>query len=272
MRIHSERPKEPVVMKKSAKFKRNRFKTKIFNLFYWAPLKYNALTSEESLDLLIKSKKSLIRYGNGESEILLGGDMPTHNHYEELEKGLIEIIENYSENSNYLLALTNWCLTKNVFQLQNSPKRRMYRIWRFMRYDFWKFKMGKKNMPYLETDMFRVGPVGLPYEKIALIWKDIKNIIILNNNPEYVKWFREKNPNHNVFHIEIPDKNTFEVIDDIQNRTLQTIKENNLPENDLAIMVSAGPCSNIICYNLCEKYHNYLCYDMGNFFHMHYEE
>lgn len=270
--IKSQRPKEAIIKKKRLIFRLNRFLTTLFNLFYRSPLRYYALSSEESLDILLKTKKSYIRFGNGESEIIVGLDMATQFYSKELKKGLLEIIKHYSPQCNYLLGLTNWNLTKSVKELKATPKKYKYKMWRYMRYVFWKYSMNKIEMPFLETDMFRVGPVGLMRDKIEKLWADISNIIMVHNSEEYFRWFSREYNNKKIYFIKIPDDNFFSVLYETQEEIIRLIKDNNINKDDLVVLVAAGPGAKVLCYNLCQKDGSYLCYDMGNFFHMHYQE
>ena len=272
MSTHSERPKEPIIKRKTLNFRVNRILTNLFNFFNRKGLNYQALSAEESLQMLLKTKKSYIRFGNGESEILVGLDMATQIYDKDLKKTLVKIIKDYSPPCNYLLGLTNWNLTKNVQELKATPKKRKYRMWRFMRYAFWKLGMNKIDMPFLETDMFRVKPVGLNREKIESLWADVSNIIMVHNSERYFQCFSKEYAKKKIHFVKIPDKNFFGVLPKTQEKIINVIKGNNISKNDLIIMISAGPGANVLCYNLCQKNENYLCYDMGNFFHMHYQD
>lgn len=270
--LRSERPVEPIIRRKTLNFRVNRFLTNLFNLFYRKGLRYKSLNSEESLRLLLETRKSYIRFGNGESEILVGLDMATQLYDRKLEKALKKIIEDYTPDCNYLLGLTNWCLTQSVKELKSTPKQTKYRIWRFMRYVFWKLGMSGIDMPFLEADMFRVGPVGLKREDIELLWRDMKKIIMVHNNEKYFQRFSEElgDKEKKTYFVRIPDKNFFSVLQETQEKIIDLIKENSINKNDLIILVSAGPGANVLCYNLC-KDAGFLCYDMGNFFHMYYQ-
>ncbi|GAB6182653.1 GT-D fold domain-containing glycosyltransferase [Thermodesulfovibrio hydrogeniphilus] len=264
--IKSERPKEPILKKKRIFYRFNKLKVIIFNLLFKRGFKYNALSAEESLDLLLKTKKSLIRFGNGESEIIVGLDMGTQEYRKELRKKLIEIWKNYSENSPYLMALTNWNLTADIKELK---RRGTFGIWRFMRYLLWKYKIEKSSLPYPETDMFRASEVTLPYEKIELLWKDFQNIIMVHNSNEYFNWFKNKNLDKKVWFVKIPDKNMFDVLNEIKSKILQLINYNDLPATNTVILLAGGPGGKVLCYELINL--GYRCYDMGNFFHTFYQ-
>ena len=263
-----ERPKVPNVKRKTLYFRLNRAFTNLFNFFNRKGLSYQALSSEESLQLLLKTRKSYIRFGNGESEILVGLDMGTQVYDKNLRNSLVKIIKEYDTDSNYLLGLTNWSLKKSVKDLKATPN--LYRIWRFMRYMFWRLNMAEIKMAFLEADMFRVGQVGLTRERIELLWADISNIIMVYNNEKLYHRFSEKNKNKKIYFIRIPEKNFFGALPETHEKILNLVRKNNIDRRDLAVLVSAGPGANVLCYNLCQKDEKLLCYDMGNFFYMNY--
>lgn len=268
--IKSERPRELIIKKKTLFYRFNSILTNLYNFFYRGGLAYRALNSEESLQLLLESKKSLIRLGNGESEILVGLDMATQVYDKGLRNTLLEIIKSYNDDCHYLLGLTNWRLTKSVKELKSTPNQSAFKIWRFMRFAFWKYRMYRITMPFLEADMFRIGQVGLKLEDIEKLWKNSSYIVMLLNNEAYYTWFQGRYKDKKVYFVKIPDKNFFKVLPEVQNKILNLIKEQNIKEDNVVILAAAGPGAKVLCYNLCQKDANYLCYDMGNFFHMHY--
>lgn len=268
--MKSERPKDAIVKKKRLMFRLNRMATNIFNILYTGPLQYRALGQEQSLQLLLESRKSYIRLGNGESEILVGLDMATQVYSKGLRDALAEIIINYSPRANYLLGMTNWRLTRSVRELKSTPNQNAFRLWRFMRYVFWKYGMGEIDMPFLEADMFRLGDVRLGTDRIEGLWKEASHIIVVYNNEASYRRFSESQKGRKTYFFGIPDKNFFSMLPETQDRIIRLIEKEGMKKEDLVILASAGPGAKVLCYNLCQKDANYLCYDMGNFFHMHY--
>jgi len=270
--MKTERPKKAIVKKKTLKFRINRLRANIFNFFNRGKLPYKPLDKEESLKLLLETGKSYIRFGNGESEILVGLDMATQQYDKELEKGLTKIIKDYSPDCNYLLGLVNWALTKSVKEMNALPEQNLFNIWKFMRYVFYKLGMEKITMPFLEADMFRIGAVHLSRVQIELLWADKSSIIMIYNNEDHYERFKKKHSDKEVYFIKIPDRDFFTLLPEVQERIQTIIKDNRINKDSLAVLVCAGPGSNVLCYNLCQRDDNLLCYDMGNFFHMRYRE
>ena len=268
--MKSERPKKAIIKKKTLKFRINRIKANLYNFFHRKGLDYRALDVDESLQMLLETGKSYIRFGNGESEILAGLDMSTQVYDKNLENGLVKIIKEYSSESNYLLGLTNWCLTRSIKDLKHAPSGNLYLIWRFMRYIFHRLDMDRIKMPFLEADMFRIAPVGLPTDRIELLWAEKSSIIMVYNNRKSYQRFKEQHSNKEIYFVEIADRNFFGILPETEGKILSIIKDNRIRTGVLAVLVSAGPGSNVLCYNLCQRDDTILCYDMGNFFYMRY--
>lgn len=268
--MKSERPKKAIKKKKTLNFRINRVKANLYNFFNRKGLDYTALDVDESLQMLLETGKSYIRFGNGESEILAGLDMSTQSYDKNLEKGLVKIIREYSSESNYLLGLTNWCLTRSIEDLKHAPSGNLYLIWRFMRYMFHRLDMDRIKMPFLEADMFRVAPVGLPTDRIELLWAEKSSIIMVYNNRKNYQRFKEQHSDKEIYFVEIADRNFFNILHETEEKILTIIKDNGIGTGDLAVLVAAGPGSNVLCYNLCQRDDPVLCYDMGNFFYMRY--
>ncbi len=270
--MKTERPEKAFVKKKTLRFRYNRMLANIHNFFNRDRLNYKPLNKEESLKLLLETKKSYIRFGNGESEILVGLDMATQRYDRELEEGLVKIIKDYSPDCNYVLGLVNWALTKSVEEMNALPEQNLFNIWKFMRYIFHKLDMEKIDMPFLEADMFRIGQAELTRGQIEQLWADKSSIIMIYNNEGHYERFKEKHSDKEVYFIKIPDRDFFRLLPEVQERIQAIIKDNRINKESLAVLVCAGPGSNVLCYNLCQRDDNLLCYDMGNFFHMRYPE
>ncbi|GEM_PF-715228 len=263
--IKNQRPSEPVKEKKRLIYRLNKLFTFLFNLFHKRGFKYNSLNSKESLNLLLTTKKSLIRFGDGEARIIVGKDQGCQNYHPKLRKKLTEIWLNYSSDSPYLFALSNWNLTSSVEELK---KRGTFHIWKFSRYLFWKFKMEKLKLPILETDMFRAGPAILDGKEIERLWNDYSNLIMVHHSLEYYKWFSSKYPEKKVFFIQIPDKNFFEFVEEKKEEVRELVKREKIDKKDIVILIAGGPGGKVFCYDLILE--GFKCLDVGHYFHTFY--
>lgn len=226
---------------------------------------YLALDSRTSLQEILRTGKSFIRFGDGEAKLMLGADWPTQLESKALAQGLYRILEDYSSDCNYLVGVANSRLTASMRELKKINRDR---TWRNSRYCLRKFLIADSGLPFLEANLFRLGADGLRRDEISTLWSAKTHAIIVHNRIEYLEWFRRSYPNIEAFLVQIPDKNFFEKLPETQARILDLIDKHQLKLSPLAILISAGPGGKILNYNLCQKNANFLCYDMGNFFHM----
>ena len=66
---------------------------------------YKIKSPDETLDELINENKSIVRFGDGEFEIIFGYDIPFHNATEKLTKKLYEILQ--SDEKDLLIGIYN---------------------------------------------------------------------------------------------------------------------------------------------------------------------
>lgn len=156
------------------------------------------LEDNESLNELLKSRKSLIRWGDGETKIFFGGDLYFQPNSISLFLSLREIIKTYGENSAYYLALPNAFLNTDKVSLVKSNK---YFLWVHTRYLYSKYFKNKKIF-FLSSFMFREES-NLKNDVIEKLWKTETYIFFLHNNYKYYIDFCEKYPTKKVLFIEV---------------------------------------------------------------------
>lgn len=230
----------------------------IFNklLKYISPL--NILSTEESINYLIKEKCSLSRFGDGELIIINGGGIHFQTFNKELQTKLIDILRQEDEVQfkvgiplaiNYTKNLTH---KSYEFWEQNMSTGRMH----------W-FKLCNSRKTYLNasltwcfSDYKDKKKAALYLEKILSLWNNQKVLLIegktsklgINNslfaNTRYVK------------RIICPNKNAYEYYDFIK----QSIK--NHYNNELVIL-SLGPTASVLAYDLHKE--GIRAIDIGHF-------
>lgn len=249
----------------SLTYRTNKIWAKIHNWVFDQGLTYRALNSFESLETVLQSGKSFIRFGDAESKLMLGGDWPTQIGSRDLAKGIRSIFDTYSKESSYLIGIANSRLTLGVKELKKINR---HRTWRNSRYCLRKYLTRDMSLPFLEANLFRVGPDGLNREAIEQLWIHKEHVVLVHNHGHYLAWFQEKYPFIDTHFIQISEKNYFETLPRIQAGILELLEKKNLSKEVTAILIAAGAGGKILNYNLCQKDADYLCYDMGNFFHM----
>lgn len=218
-----------------------------------SPFKTNIkiIKDDEMIDYVIKNNLSIIRYGDGEFRII---ESKKGIHYQDFNQKLCDEMEElfykYSIESKYLLSVP-YFFNENIDWYKKMPysftscfaKCRM-----FFR------KKYNKNMIYGDAFLFKKGNKKI-YEKL---WKNEKKLILIHND---IKWAKslEKEYNIKVDFIEIPKKNSYDKIDNIEKR-IKEINENKKTK----ILISGGPMSKALIYRLSKE--EYIIYDTGHCF------
>lgn len=198
------------------------------------------LSAEETVNYILKERKSFIRFGDGEFDILEGKGI----HYQKFNKrlgGMLErIVKEYIKNRevSYLLGMPGLCIEPTGRFLLKSQV--MLSSWAHSRYYFNK----KFDCPvqYGDAFLFRKGMDNI-YKRL---WTESKvsHFIFVHNDRKYADKF-QKTWGVEVSFVKIPGKNAFDKIDIIYKEIKSKIKE----KNDM-VLISAGPCGKVLAYQL----------------------
>ncbi|SHK14330.1 protein of unknown function [Hathewaya proteolytica DSM 3090] len=204
--------------------------------------KAKILSAEETISLIVKDKKSIIRLGDGEFNILQGKDVHYQKYSAELKTHFENILENYLNNpkqASYIICMPGEFFICNGFKL---IKKRVYvASWSFSRYIF--KKKYDKDITYGDAFLFANGN-----EKIySKIWTNtgVKNIIFVHNQEIYAKEFEDKYK-ISTESVVIPPRDAFENSEHILKKIIKIASE----RNDLLVLISAGPCAKYLVYKL----------------------
>jgi len=238
----------------------NKIFARIYNLYSDQKRKSgNFLSQEESIDELLKTNKSLIRWGDGESSILTGGDLYFQQNTMGLFKYFIKIVKTYNSQSNYLIAMPNEFLLQSKDELKKGNK---YNIWRYSRYVF-EFYFKKKNVQYLDSFIFRENTT-LDNSLIEKLWEKENIIFFIHNNYKYFIDFKNKYLEKEVVFFQVTSANSFKQIDTTIRHIQQKQKAMNIKKEDICILISAGPAGKAYVFDLSKD--NYKTLDMGHYF------
>lgn len=217
------------------------------------PVKAKLLPAQETIDYVCHNGKSVIRFGDGEFNIILGGNV----HYQEydlkLQEELIRIIKEYNEDSPYLL-----CVPYRYFSKSNLVLNRRVLIscWSTPKQMFKKYF--KRGIPYGDAFVFSKNNSRSNYQKM---WENYKAIILVHNNDKYLEETFNLEKQKGYF-VKVPLKNSYEIIDDIECEIERLFQENDLPKNNTAVLISAGPTAKALVYRLSIK--GYKLIDCGH--------
>jgi hypothetical protein len=239
----------------------NRIISKLFSIFFERSQHQGKfLNKEESLNLLVNTNKSLIRWGDGESTILTGGNLYFQNNSFKLVKKFHLFVRKYSNKSNYLIAIPTEYLKKSKNNLSLDNK---YKMWLYTRFVYWLY-FKKIDVTYLDSFIFREN-TSLKNTAIEKLWINKKHVFFVHSNFKYFFDFKEKYKSlFKTYFIQIPSANAFNYSTNVINKLLKIIKDKELLQNEICILISAGPAGKIIVVEMSNK--GFQALDMGHYF------
>jgi len=204
--------------------------------------KAHILSINETCIMAKEYRKSIIRLGDGEFNLLNNRDIHYQKFSEDLKNILKIIIDEYisnPDNANYLLCMPGEFFNCNGLKLL---KRRVYiSSWAFSRYFF--KKNYDKDIIYGNSFLFASGNKKI-YEQIWLENK-IDKVVFVHNKIEYAKEFEEEYGIKTEY-VLVPPKNAYEVKEDIL-KNIKTLINN---KEKILVLISAGPCAKYLVYKL----------------------
>ena len=217
-------------------------------------VKANFLSLEETAKQ-IESGKSFIRLGDGEISLLHGRSIHYEDYKTEIKKVLIEIIENYTGKSKYILAIpkfvneTNWELKKINF----------FRCWLPLKIEF-----KRRFKPYLFYANAHAFYIKDFFDKDLIAYFKMKKLIILTTqkNIERLKDHFQKDFNILAF-IEAKEPNPFDWYEKNKTQIFDILQKNkNINKNDIIILISAGPTGKMLAFYFSNL--DYQAIDLGH--------
>lgn len=209
--------------------------------------------------------KSVIRWGDGESLILQGGDVYFQPYSLQLRTRLLGIIKDYKEHCGYYLAIPTQYLASSSIGLRNTKRGKSndFDIWRVSRFVHWRYF--PKKIEYLDAFIFK-GSTNDQLREIRKVLSTFSSFVIVSSEPENVDaFFRENLPSAHYSKIIIPAKDAFATYENIWEKVLTQLNElSGVNEQDILLLISAGPCAKVLAYDLIKR--GYTAFDVGKLF------
>jgi len=216
------------------------------------------LNQQESLLTLISSKKSLIRWGDGESTILTGGNIHFQQNSPSLLVRILKIVLGYKSDCPYLIAMPNKYLKYDKNELIGIKK---YRMWAKTRYVFRLFF--PKNETYLDAFLFREDS-ELSNDQIKLLWRDEDAVIFIHSNYKYYRDFADSIPDKETHFIPVFSAGSASchrrVLEEAKKISEKVMKDSR----SVCALVSAGPAGKVMVAEMAKLGIRSL--DMGHYF------
>lgn len=230
-------------------------KENIVYAIYWVLDKYRGRllqkplvkSFDETIELIIKDRLSVSRFGDGEFKIIQGEGIPFQLFGEKLQKRLKEVL--VVDNSEILICIPE--VFDNLDQYVDYSKR----VWtsllaqnreewlKFLRLDkaYYNAFLSRPYVIYKDK-----APCKERFIKLKQIWND-RDIIFVEGNKSRLGVGNDLFENcHKIERIICPSKNAFESIE----KVLNAVCKNNSNKNKL-VLLALGPTATVLAYDLC---------------------
>ncbi len=212
---------------------------------------------EETIEHLLSTGKSLIRWGDGETSILLGRSLAFQSNSLSLMQYYRMIVKSYGVDSRYMLALPTKYLRMTGHKLQETGKRHQWHPTRYACNLF--FPKGK--VKYADAFIFRE-ETSLANSEIEKLWVNSKHVILMHNNYKYFIDFAAKYPGIDCHFIPVLPCGAYGRAGEYMQNAFKSAKAFGLAET--RVLVSAGPAGKPIVFWLSQR--GLISYDMGHYF------
>ena len=230
------------------------------NILYYIPnsniIRPKVLNDTETIDFLNNTNSSIVRFGDGEIEIIEGKGIPYQEYNVHLANRLKEIIT--TQQDNLIVGINHWyyypvynqndCTVIKNFQLYNMPIYRN-KLDKYINYTTQYCDAGFTSFKGNNVDLKAF------FDKIKNIWKD-KNILIVGCKNAI------DTLSYNVFdtaktskYLFVPNKNAFSEYKQIYEEILTYDK-------NILIVLMAGPTAKVLAADLTQI--GYRVLDMGH--------
>ena len=236
------------------------FAAQVFQYFESNKLQnLRVLEDEVLIDYLVKHKKSLIRWGDGESAVLYGNDLMFQDFDPMLKKEMLFILTDHKNNPSFILGINHQfiCFSLKDYKKQSKKRQKMWRVTRYVMHKFCSLKS-----VYGDTLLFR------PYSNVEnkdfeKLWGG-KHVVLISSESDHADKILNRTHAKSVHQIKIPSKNSYNIIDNVMDRTLKLINELSYDRNEIRVLISGGPAGKVLAHRLILM--DCIVYDVGHYF------
>ncbi|MBO5143173.1 MAG: SP_1767 family glycosyltransferase [Clostridia bacterium] len=219
--------------------------------------KINILSIEDSINKISKERKSIVRFGDGELDLILGRPLKFQKCDEKLAKRLSEILLSRQDKCligipDVLARFENLTEESEMFWIRNMERTR----------ETW-LKHIDRNIEYCTANLTRLyirhkdrSKCGTYFSMLKEIWKD-KDVLICEGKQTRIGVGNDLlSEAKTVRRILCPSENAFDKYDEI----IDCIRKES---KDAIILLALGPTATVLAYDLAmEGYH---ALDLGHF-------
>ena len=230
-------------------------------------LKGFVLSQEDSLKELLRSQKSLIRFGDGEATIMEGGHIYFQRNTPELARRVRDIMREYGPESPYLIAVPP---ETTMARKRREGDQDLSLLWRKARFVFSDLLPDPLPTPLLDAMIFREDS-RLPNSEIAYLWAESETIYFVHSNYKYFSDFNATLTDRDVRFVNLYGANAYRNIERVLSDITQHAETLEDATTSAVALVSGGPAGKVIVAELaarglraidCGHYFDYKYYDL----------
>lgn len=225
---------------------------------------YHFLSGPETIAEITSKDQSIIRVGDGTFGYLLGSSIYFNNwqfRYDRVFAKKLEAVMTEGQASNILFCFPHTFIRKSKEQFQHEGIALEWRIWIASKVILKKFLRADKSY----GDALSFHPKYNPNIDFTAIknYLDTKHIVIITSN---IERFTDIKLGKSTTLIEGPSSDAWQVYEELTQKGLKAVQEQNLPQTDVLFMISAAEAAKVMVYDLTNL--GYTAWDTGQFFDM----
>jgi len=222
-------------------------------------LKLNIIPKENTLDELIYNNKSIVRFGDGEYDLIFGRKISFQEYDEKLSERLNEILK--TDEKGLLIGIHDSLNEDFINKYFTESAKTFWKNW-IKNNEKKLIHLLDENKTYYSSQISRFymdykdkSNVSLYVNKLKKLW-DKKDIVIIEGDKSRLGVGNDLFNNTNTIQrILCPSVNAFEIYDKIYNESLK------IPKNKL-VLIALGPTATVLGYDLYKK--GYQAIDIGH--------
>jgi hypothetical protein len=224
------------------------------SLYNKKQIKKKFLSINQTLDLIIDKRKSFVRFGDGDINVMMGMSNLGGRSIQKSKNSLIKSMKNLFLNKNLLIGLFDYLLLEEDSDLK---KKNSYTL-NVIRYRYFLSNYLNSVKSIAFGDIFRNKDFdGIKFRNYL---KDKKIIYITRN----FKNVRDLKLSKSQYFIWVPKFNAYEKIDNIKKKIDKLIKEENLNNKKSVFLIGAGSTAKILVEYIDNK--DFQAIDIGALF------
>lgn len=217
------------------------------------------LPGEATIDHLLETGKSFVRWGDGESAILCGAGISFQSSTPGLRRALRESVAS-ANTAGVLVGIPLQFMEAPGTGVGYTPPadRGIRRAWRDTRHIL---SVLLEVGPYGDAFLFRPAS-GLDNARLVRLWAG-RDVILVSHDPDHARQLAVASPGVRVFHVRCPAADAFGSVDAILAACEALLRDHDLDRRTVRHLVSAGPTAKPIVHRIAAR--GGVAYDVGNY-------